>query len=110
MRVTGKLNLVDTGNPRWCLQLHNSEGCIIAAVPVNDSAGHNDAEHLAACWNAIESAGGSPAIVGELVAALSLALRYLEHPTVQAIPFACRAEVAAEKCRALLARVKGGAA
>ena len=43
----------------------------------------------------------------ELLAALQLALRYLEHPDVQAIPFALHASVPAERARRAIAKAKG---
>lgn len=49
----------------------------------------------------------SPEVVQEMIAGLNFALRYLEHPDVQAIPFACRAQTAANKIRATLAKTKG---
>ncbi len=106
MRIVGKLNLVDTGTPRWCLQLHDPDGCLIAAVPVNDSAGSADAQHLAACWNAIESAGGSPAIVGELVNLVSRA-EAEEIGPINPVTGDLRQWIV--EARAALKRAKGGA-
>jgi len=40
----------------------------------------------------------------ELYARLAQALRYLDHPEVQAIPFALHASVVADQCRATLER------
>ncbi len=42
-----------------------------------------------------------------LVAALELAVRYLEYPDVEALPFAMRSEYAADRARAALALAKG---
>ena len=42
----------------------------------------------------------------DLVAALTLALRYLEHPEVQAIPFALPTSTVATKIKTLLARTE----
>ena len=47
------------------------------------------------------------AAVPALVAALELAVRYLEHPDVKALPFAMRSAHAAERARAALALAKG---
>ena len=43
----------------------------------------------------------------ELLARLNLAVRYLEHPDVQAIPFAAPAGGCAELCRAAIAKATG---
>ena len=43
----------------------------------------------------------------ELVAALTLACRYLEHPDVQAIPFAMNASAPLERARAILRQIEG---
>ncbi len=37
-----------------------------------------DAQHLAACWNAIEAIGGDPATVGEMAEALDEITTWLE--------------------------------
>lgn len=42
-----------------------------------------------------------------LLEALTLAIRYLEHPDVQALPFALPASVPLEKARAAVAMAKG---
>jgi hypothetical protein len=42
-----------------------------------------------------------------MLAALKLAVRYLEHPDVQAIPFALSASVLLEQALAIIARVEG---
>ena len=44
--------------------------------------------------------------ISELEAALSLALRYLENPEVQVIPFAMPVSVPVERARALLDKVQ----
>lgn len=43
----------------------------------------------------------------DMKALLRLALQYLEHPDVQAIPFALNAGVVADRVKALLAEVEG---
>lgn len=43
----------------------------------------------------------------ELLEALRLALRYLDHPEVQAIPFALPATAAIERARAAIAKAEG---
>ena len=48
--------------------------------------------------------------VDELLAAAMVALQYLEHPDVREMPFSLPADAAAERLRAALANVSGGAA
>ena len=43
----------------------------------------------------------------ELAALLTLTLRYLEHPDVQALPFAMSSAIPAARIRAVLARIEG---
>ena len=43
----------------------------------------------------------------DMLAALQLALRYLEHPDVQAMPFALPASVPAGRVRAAIAKAEG---
>ncbi len=74
----------------------------VVGYAVNEEQG----QHLADCWNAIEAAGGNPAIVGELVAALE-AVADLDDPSSQ--NYDTRVSAARAKVRAVLKRVKGGA-
>ncbi len=100
-------------------------------VESRDANAVGNTVHLAACWNAIESAGGSPAIVGELVTALEefVSAELDEVADRLTCPDCCGAGIIydhgdylrehspcptcrplARQARALLARVKGGAA
>ena len=76
----------------------------------------DNAAHLVACWNAIESIGGDPETVGELVEALKKALIVggTEHPYAFNMCYWCSSaednphedDCTYIKARALLAKIK----
>ena len=51
-----------------------------------------------------DECGRLKAMNAELLAALELAVKYLDHPDVQAIPFALHAECAANRAREAIAK------
>ena len=65
-------------------ELHSEYGSIrtntgtVIAYDASDMANllRGDTEHLVACWNAIESIGGDPETVGELVELVTASLLY----------------------------------
>ena len=59
---------------------------------------------LTGCWGC--SREDETALVGDLLAALKLAVRYLKHPDVQAIPFAAPVGVAVDRARAAIAKAE----
>ena len=77
-----------------------TNGCIAMVGEVDrqfDTENEANAEFIVAACNSHD----------ELVAELKLALRYLEHPDVQAIPFAMRASTVADRIHRTLAKLEG---
>ena len=77
-----------------------TNGCIAVVGEVDrqfDTENETNAKFIAAACNSHD----------ELVGELQLALRYLEHPDVQAIPFAMRASTVADRIHRTLAKLEG---
>ena len=74
--TTGRIDLYDSCSYRRFGAAEGYHELIYATVhkdgqPSIEARNHDDLQHMADCWNAIDSIGGDPATVGELVAALS---------------------------------------
>lgn len=76
---------------------------IIAELP----HAQGDSAYVVEQFHERESNARLIAAATDMYAELELALRYLDHPDVRALPFALPAEAAAERCRAALAKARG---
>jgi len=66
-----------------------------------------NAQRIVACVNACEGMEDPGKAIPEMLEALKLAKRYLEHPDVQAIPFALNASVPLSRIVNVIAKAEG---
>ena len=96
MRTPGRVvTYHDDGTEEWSVWMEGDCGQLVSKRGLSK----DDAEHLAACWNAIEDVGGDPAVVREMVA---IVRRIASHFEGTDAPLGADAH-------AVLARLGGGA-
>jgi hypothetical protein len=87
----------------------NTEGQIVLGDRGRPYHVHSQKTHECVADASVEADALLIALAPELLEVLSLAIRYLDHPDVKAIPFSMSAAVVVNRARAAIAKAEGGA-